>query len=149
MLRIQFRLRRKRLHFRKQTQALPCFFSPLKSRRQCVFNHKKRSHLTCNLFFWSRRRDLNPRPLGPEPSALPNCATPRCTAPMKRLHRNSLYIIYLFFGKNNRFKRCFRFFSGNNFDLRKLNRNYRQPLIKTIGKIAYNGENHPQRKHYP
>ena len=27
--------------------------------------------------FWSRRRDLNPRPLGPEPSALPNCATPR------------------------------------------------------------------------
>ena len=26
---------------------------------------------------WSRRRDLNPRPLGPEPSALPNCATPR------------------------------------------------------------------------
>ena len=28
-------------------------------------------------FFWSRRRDLNPRPLGPEPSALPNCATPR------------------------------------------------------------------------
>ena len=29
------------------------------------------------LRFWSRRRDLNPRPLGPEPSALPNCATPR------------------------------------------------------------------------
>ena len=29
------------------------------------------------LFVWSRRRDLNPRPLGPEPSALPNCATPR------------------------------------------------------------------------
>ena len=28
-------------------------------------------------FPWSRRRDLNPRPLGPEPSALPNCATPR------------------------------------------------------------------------
>ncbi len=29
------------------------------------------------LVHWSRRRDLNPRPLGPEPSALPNCATPR------------------------------------------------------------------------
>ena len=29
------------------------------------------------LYFWSGRRDLNPRPFGPEPNALPNCATPR------------------------------------------------------------------------
>ena len=36
--------------------------------------HRREKSLRC---FWSRRRDLNPRPLGPEPSALPNCATPR------------------------------------------------------------------------
>ena len=38
------------------------------------------------LFVWSGRRDLNPRPLRPERSALPNCATPRgavdCTRPL-------------------------------------------------------------------
>ena len=31
----------------------------------------------CLAATWSRRRDLNSRPLGPEPSALPSCATPR------------------------------------------------------------------------
>ena len=31
----------------------------------------------CLSGLWSRRRDLNSRPLGPEPSALPSCATPR------------------------------------------------------------------------
>ena len=39
--------------------------------------NKKSKILHRILDFWSRRRDLNPRPLGPEPSALPNCATPR------------------------------------------------------------------------
>ena len=44
--------------------------STLKSRRKKTSSKKQTG-------FWSRRRDLNPRPLGPEPSALPNCATPR------------------------------------------------------------------------
>ena len=44
-------------------------------------SNKQNTHREKSLWvFWSRRRDLNPRPLGPEPSALPNCATPRSFA---------------------------------------------------------------------
>ncbi len=52
----------------------PVRTSTLKSRRN-TFNKKQTGKFLS--VFWSRRRDLNPRPLGPEPSALPNCATPR------------------------------------------------------------------------
>ena len=81
-------------------------FSPPSSPVAYHFNTKK-GCTEVQPFFWSRRRDLNPRPLGPEPSALPNCATPRSTAPMNSLHRNSLDIINLFLKKNNRFYAVF------------------------------------------
>ena len=94
--------------FRKQIKLLSQFSSPIKSRRvSLTIKKKKKAVFTTFFFFWSRRRDLNPRPLGPEPSALPNCATPRSTAPMKALHRNSLDIINLFLKKNNRFYAVF------------------------------------------
>ena len=104
-------------------------FSPPSSPVAYHLQSKKRRRLFSqpSSFFWSRRRDLNPRPLGPEPSALPNCATPRSTAPMKALHRNSLDIIYLFLKKNNRFYALFLF------------------LIKSINKtdkISENGKRH-------
>ena len=50
--------------------------STLKSRRKKTSSKKQTDEKRLSVF-WSRRRDLNPRPLGPEPSALPNCATPR------------------------------------------------------------------------
>ena len=40
-------------------------------------NKKAKQAKRACLAMWSRRRDLNPRPLAPEASALPNCATPR------------------------------------------------------------------------
>ncbi len=92
--------RRNKLRFEPFPQAeracaLRCCSSSLKILRCKIFreplnilgSRRKRSWDTNNIqgmawtnvhaIPWSRRRDLNPRPLGPEPSALPNCATPR------------------------------------------------------------------------
>ena len=43
----------------------------------CKRDKKEAGNLSVSGFFWSKRRDSNPRPFGPEPNALPNCATPR------------------------------------------------------------------------
>ena len=43
----------------------------------CKLNKKRTGILSDSGIFWSKWRDLNPRPFGPEPNALPNCATPR------------------------------------------------------------------------
>ena len=60
---------------RAQTARSP--LAPPPSNPVDVRNNEKESRQKPAPFLWSRRRDLNPRPLGPEPSALPNCATPR------------------------------------------------------------------------
>ena len=65
--------------------ALPFYGSPMKSarlvegrkRESKPYQQNKTSTCGVPVLFWSRRRDLNSRPLGPEPSALPSCATPR------------------------------------------------------------------------
>ena len=54
-----------------------CFFTRYTSLMFKSCRTKNKGIRVGCLYFWSRRQDLNLRPLRPERNALPNCATPR------------------------------------------------------------------------
>ncbi len=63
--------------YNAKNSTLYCFLNALYLLDVQIPSQNKKDIRMDILFIWSRRQDLNLRPLRPERNALPNCATPR------------------------------------------------------------------------